>query len=162
LDFFLLNLSTWFSEKGEESEFTSPLSSDERQESAQSLTREELLPAIHSETLTMRRRSRRRNRKKKWGRWDLNPDQRVSTTRGATPRELTGHRSSYSSPFSVPVGNHTQLTGAREDAVLPHTPMMIIKPSSSSAAASGVASSSCAISNAASRVSSMRVSFFSS
>jgi hypothetical protein len=37
-----------------------------------------------------------------WGRWDLNPDQRVSTTRGATPRELTGQRSSYSSPVSNP------------------------------------------------------------
>jgi hypothetical protein len=60
-----------------------------------------------------------------WGRWDLNPDQRVSTTRGATPRELTGHRSSYSSSVSKPVYNHTQLTGAREDAVLPHTPMVI-------------------------------------
>jgi len=30
----------------------------------------------------------------RWGHWDLNPDQRVSTTWGATPRELTGHRSS--------------------------------------------------------------------
>jgi hypothetical protein len=33
-----------------------------------------------------------------WGRWDLNPDQRVSSTQGATLRELMGHRSSYSSP----------------------------------------------------------------
>ena len=32
--------------------------------------------------------------KVRWGHWDLNPDQRVSTTWGATPRELTGHRSS--------------------------------------------------------------------
>jgi hypothetical protein len=34
----------------------------------------------------------------KWGHWDLNPDQRVSSTQGATPCELMGHRSSYSSP----------------------------------------------------------------
>lgn len=33
----------------------------------------------------------------RWGQGDLNPYQRVSTTRGATPRELAGHRSSYSS-----------------------------------------------------------------
>ncbi len=26
----------------------------------------------------------------RWGHWDLNPDQRVSTTQGATPRELYG------------------------------------------------------------------------
>ena len=52
----------------------------------------------------------------------MNPDQRVSSTQGATLRELMGHRSSYSSPDQLPVSNHSQLTGAREDTVLPHTP----------------------------------------
>ena len=34
----------------------------------------------------------------RWGHWDLNPDQRVSSTQGATLRELMGQRSSQSSP----------------------------------------------------------------
>ena len=36
-----------------------------------------------------------------WGQGDLNPCQRVSTTWGATPREIMSHRSSYSSQLSA-------------------------------------------------------------
>lgn len=57
-----------------------------------------------------------------WGRWDLNPDQRVSSTRGATPRETNGSSLQLFITGSATISNHSQLTGAREDTVLPHTP----------------------------------------
>ena len=59
----------------------------------------------------------------RWEQRDLNPRQRVSTTEGATLREIMSHRSSYSSTVSKLLKSRS-ITGARQSARLAYTPLV--------------------------------------
>ena len=65
-----------------------------------------------------------------WGRWDLNPDQRVSSRRGATPPVLGTQGSSLqlvitesANPLSV-----KPITGARQSTGLAYVPLASRNP----------------------------------
>ena len=62
-----------------------------------------------------------------WGRWDLNPDQRVSTRRGATPPVSRNDGSSLQS-FIMESANPVQvtpITGAHQSTGLAYVPLHV-------------------------------------
>ena len=92
----------------------------------------------------------------------MNPCQRVSTTRGATPREINESSLQLIINCQQTRFQSLSITGARQSTRLAYTSgCSVITAYASSVLSFFFSSSSCAISNADFRVSSRRVNFFS-